>query len=86
MTLQQLEAEIATLRRQRGDQQKHWLRWGLASNAVGVILCAAVLLRVALTGDDPPSPTIFIVLTLLFIGLAFITAGRPLAFARSRKQ
>jgi hypothetical protein len=85
MTIEQLEAEIATLRRQQESQKKHWLRWGLASNAASLVLCAAVLLKVALTGDDPPPPMIFIVLTLLFVGLAFITAGRPLAFARTRQ-
>jgi len=86
MTLEQLEAELAMLRRQQDNQKKHWLRWGLASNAASLVLCAVVLLKVALTGDNPPSPMIFIVLTLLFVGLAFITAGRPLAFARSRRQ
>jgi hypothetical protein len=86
MTLEQLETEIATLRRQQDAQKKHWLRWGLASNAVGLLLCAVVLLKVALTGDDPPPPMTFIVLTLLFVGLAFITAGRPLALARPRSQ
>jgi len=84
MTLEQLETEIATLRQQQDSQKKHWLRWGLASNAASLVLCAAVLLKVALTGDDPPSPMIFIVLTLLFVGLAFMTAARPLAFARPR--
>ncbi len=86
MTLEQLETEIATLRRQQDSQKKHWLRWGLASNAGSLVLCAVVLLKVALTGDDPPSPMIFIVLTLLFVGLAFITAARPLAFASPRQQ
>jgi hypothetical protein len=85
MTIEQLEAEIAALRRQQESQKKHWLHWGLASNAASLVLCAAVLLKVALTGDDPPSPMIFIVLTLLFVGLAFITAGGPLAFARTRQ-
>jgi len=86
MTLEQLEAEVATLRRQQDNQKKHWLRWGLASNAVSLMLCTAVLLKVALTGNDPPPPMIFIVLTLLFVGLAFITAGRPLLFAGARRQ
>jgi hypothetical protein len=45
-----------------------------------------VLLKVALTGDNPPSPMIFIVLTLLFVGLAFITASRPLTVARFRTR
>jgi hypothetical protein len=86
MTLEQLEAEIAVLRRQQDAQKTHWLRWGLASNAGSLILCAVVLLKVTLTGDDPPPPMIFIVLTLLFVGLAFMTAGRPLALAPRRPQ
>jgi hypothetical protein len=40
MTLEQLEGELATPRRQQDNQKKHWLRWGLASNAVSLILCA----------------------------------------------
>jgi hypothetical protein len=86
MTLEQLEAEVAMLRRQQDNQNKHWLRWGLASNAASLVLCAVVLFKVALTGDNPPSPMLFIVLTLLFVGLAFMTAGRQLTFARSRSQ
>lgn len=86
MTIEQLETEIATLRRQQDGEKKHWLRWGMASNAASLVLCAVVLAKVALTGDDPPSPMIFIALTFLFVGLAFITAARPLAFARSRAQ
>jgi hypothetical protein len=40
----------------------------------------AVLLRVAITGDDPSSPMIFITLTYIFLGIAFITAGRSRTF------
>jgi hypothetical protein len=76
MTPERMEAEIESLRQQQIRQKKLWLRWGLASNAIGLLLCAAVLLKVALTGDDPPPPMIFIVLTYLFVGLVFITAGR----------
>lgn len=86
MTMEQLEAEIESLQHQQEAQKKHWLRWGLASDAAGLILCVAVLLRVALTGDDPPPPMIFIVLTLIFIGLAFITAGRPQLIALRRQR
>ena len=55
MTMEQLEAEIEVCAQQEA-QKKHWLRWGLASDAAGLILCVAVLLRVALTGRRPASP------------------------------
>jgi hypothetical protein len=82
----QIEAEIARLQQQQADQKKHWLRWGLASNAVAVTLCAVVLIKVALTGADPAPPMIFIVLTFIFFGSAFTTAARPpaLRWFRSR--
>ena len=84
----QIEAEIARLQQQQADQKKHWLRWGLASNAVAVALCAVVLIKVALTGADPAPPMIFIVLTFMFFGSAFTTAARPLALPwfRSRQN
>jgi hypothetical protein len=61
MTPLQMEAEIASLQQQQAEQKKHWLRWGLASYAIGIALCVAVLIRVALTGADPAPPMIFIV-------------------------
>ncbi|MGO9049580.1 MAG: hypothetical protein ACLQFW_22320 [Xanthobacteraceae bacterium] len=80
MTSQELDAEIERLRLQQAEQRKHWRRWGFASNGVAVVLCIAVLVRVAITGSDPPSPMIFIVLTYVYLGLAFTTAGRPGTF------
>jgi len=80
MTSQELDAEIERLRLQQAEQRKHWRRWGFASNGVAVVLCIALLVRVAITGSDPPSPMIFIVLTYVYLGLAFTTAGRSGAF------
>lgn len=76
MTPELIEAEIATLKRQQENQKRHLLRWGLAFEVAGIILCGAVFLGVALTGEDPPPSMIFNVLTLVAIGLAFITLGR----------
>jgi len=76
MTSQELDAEIEQLRLQQAHQRKHWRRWGLAGNGIAVVLCIAVLVRMAITGSDPPSPMIFIVLTYVYLGLAFTAAGR----------
>jgi hypothetical protein len=83
---EQMQAEIENLRLWQEAQKKHWLRWGLASNAVSLVLCAVVLLKVALTGNDPPPPMIFIQLMLIFMGLAFMTAGRPFVPARRQQR
>jgi hypothetical protein len=80
MTSQELDAEIERLRLGQAEQRKHWRRLGLASNGIAIVLCIAVLVRVAITGSDPPSPMIFIVLTYVYLGLAFTTAGRSGAF------
>jgi hypothetical protein len=77
MTLEQIEAEIATLQRQQENQRKHWLRWGYAFLAGSLVLSAVIFLKVALTGDDPSAAMGFIVFTLLFVGISFTTAGRP---------
>lgn len=77
MTAPEMNAEIEVLRLERAAQRKHWRRWGFASNAIAVLLCAASLIKVAVTGDDPPAPMIFIVLTYIFLGLVFITAAKP---------
>ena len=76
MTAHELNTEIEILRLQQADQQKHWRRWGLASNLVAIALCIAVLIRTIITGGEPPALMIFIVLTYVFLGLAFTTAGR----------
>jgi hypothetical protein len=76
MTSHELNTEIEILRLQQVDQQKHWRRWGFASNVVAIALCIAVLIRTAVTGGTPPPLMIFIVLTYVFLGLAFTTAGR----------
>jgi hypothetical protein len=47
---------------------------------VAIALCVAVLIRVTITGDDAPPPMIFITLTYIFLGIAFITAGRSRTF------
>jgi hypothetical protein len=71
-----MNAEIDVLRLEQAALRRHWLRFGFISNAIGVMLCAVVLIKVAITGDDPPAPMIFIVLTYIFLGIAFVTAGR----------
>ncbi len=80
MTSQGMNAEIEMLRLQQADHRKHWRRFGLASHAVAVALCIVVLIRMAATGGDPPSPMVFIVLTYLYLGFAFTAAARPRAF------
>jgi hypothetical protein len=85
MTLEQIEAEIATLQREQENRKKHWLRWGRAYVVMGLILYGAIGLRIVLTGEDPSPPMEFIGSTFFFVGLAFATAYRPLSFARRRK-
>jgi hypothetical protein len=80
MTSQDSDTAIDLVRQEQAALRKHWLRWGFASNGIAIALCAAVLIRVAITGDDPPPPMIFITLTYIFLGIAFITAGRSRAF------
>jgi hypothetical protein len=86
MTAQQLSAEIASFRRQQIAQRKLWLRWGFASYGIGLLLCVVVIIKVAITGDEAPSPMIFVVLSTMFLGLAFINAGRSTAFRWSRSR
>lgn len=59
MTLEQIEAEVAMLRRDQENQKKHWFRWGLLFLAMTVLLFGTV----ALTGNAPAPP-------MLFIGIA----------------
>ena len=72
---QDIDDEIGILQQEQVALRRHWLLWGYASNGIAIALCVAVLLRVAITGDDPPSPMIFITLTYIFLGIAFITDG-----------
>jgi hypothetical protein len=44
------------------------------------VLVLAMLLSAALTGSTLPPPMLFIVLTFVFIGLAFTCAGRGYRF------
>jgi hypothetical protein len=85
MTLEQIEAEIATLQREQENHKKHWLCWGRASVVVGLSLYGAIGLRMVLTGEDPSPPMEFIGTTFFFVGLAFATAYRPVSFARNRQ-
>jgi hypothetical protein len=71
MTLEQIEAEIAMFKRQQENQKKLWRRCGQAFFVWGLILCAVVGARMALTGEDPPPPMLFITLTSMYVGLAF---------------
>ena len=76
MSMEEMQAEIASLRLEQMRQKKLWLRWALASYAIAIILVATVLIKVAMTGDDPPPTTIFVVLSYIFLGLVFRTLGR----------
>jgi hypothetical protein len=76
MTIEQIETEIAALKQQQENQKKHWSRWGLAFEVAGLVLCGGILVKVALTGEDPPPTMIFNVLILVAVGLAFMTLGR----------
>jgi len=79
MTAQQLRAEIANFRQEQMAQmaqRKLWLRFGFASYGIGLLLCVLVIVKVAITGEEAPSPMLFVVLSTMFLGLAFIRAGR----------
>ena len=82
MTLEEMRTTIARLLQQQTAHKTHWLRWGFASYAIALLLCAVVLIKVVMTGQDPPTPIIFVVLTYIFLGLAFMTAGKPITFFR----
>jgi hypothetical protein len=75
MTSQDLIAELENLRREQLARRKHWLRCGFVSNVIGLLLCAAALIKVAITGGDPPPLMIFVALTFIFLGIVFIIAG-----------
>ena len=80
MTLEQMEAEITSLRQEQEKQRKFWRRWGIASTVVTLVLLAAIFARVVMTGADPASPMLFIVLTFVFLSIAFNSAGRGYGF------
>lgn len=80
MTLEDMEAEIATLRQEQALQKAHWRRWGVASSVAGLILVIVVLLQAALTAAAPAPAMLFIVLAFVFVGLAFTSAGRGYKF------
>jgi hypothetical protein len=84
MTLEQIEAEIAMFKRQQENQKKLWRRCGQAFFVWGFILCVVVGVRVALTGDDPPPPMLFIALTSMYIGLAFSFVSHRTAIPETR--
>jgi Na+/melibiose symporter-like transporter len=82
MTLEYLAADIVVLPRRQDNQKTHWQSWGMAANVAGAILFAAVMLKVAMTGEDPPIAMIVIALMVSFVGIAFTTVGRLLALSR----
>jgi hypothetical protein len=86
MTSQELNAAIANFRQQQIAQRKLWVRWGFTSYGIGLLLCVLVIIKVAITGDEAPSPMLFVVLGYMLLGLAFIHAGRSTAFRWSRSR
>jgi dipeptide/tripeptide permease len=86
MTSQELNAAIANFRQQQIAQRKLWVRCGFGSYGIGLMLCLVVIVKVAITGDEAPSPMLFVVLGYMFLGLAFIHAGRSTAFRWSRSR
>ena len=79
MTVDEMRAEITSLRQERAKQRKFWRRWGFASSGVALVLVLAALARLAMTGADPGSQTLFVVLTFVFLSIAFTSAGRDSA-------
>jgi hypothetical protein len=80
MTLEDMQAEIASLRQEQDLQRKHWRQWGLAANISGLVLMLVMLLTAASKGTAPPPAIVFVGLTFVFIGLAFGGAGRGYRF------
>jgi hypothetical protein len=74
MTLEEMEAEIKSLREQQEDQRKLWVRWGFGSYAIGMTLCIVNGIKTLTTGNDPVMN--FLALTFLFLGLSFTTGRR----------
>ena len=46
------------------------------SHLVAIVLCVVLWIKLALTGADSARPMILIVLTFVYFGSAFATAGR----------
>lgn len=80
MTLEDMQAEIENLQQERQKQRKFWRRWGIVSSCISLVLVAVIFARVAMTGADPASPMIFVVLTFVFLSIAFNAAGRGYSF------
>jgi hypothetical protein len=80
MTLEEMQAEIANLRQEQNLQRKHWRRWGFAASITGLVLVVVNLLQAATKGVALSPAVLFIVLTFVFIGLAFTCAGRGYRF------
>jgi hypothetical protein len=86
MTAQEMNAEIDVPRLEQAAQRKLWRRFGFAGSAIGVMLYVIVLLKVAITGNDPPAHMTFIVLTYVFLGIAFTAAGRSITLRGSPRR
>jgi hypothetical protein len=80
MTLEEMQAEIENLRQEQAKQRRFWRRWGLISGFVSLVLVIAIVARVAMTGADPGSPMTFILLTFVFLSIAFNSAGLGYVF------
>ena len=80
MTLEDMQAEIASLRQEQDLQRKHWRRWGFAASITGLVLVVVNLLLAATKGTALSPAVLFIVLTFVFVGLAFTCAGRGYRF------
>jgi hypothetical protein len=80
MTLEQMQADIESLRQQQDRQRRNWARWGLVSFGIALVLWIAIGIGMAKTGADPSPPMLFIMLTFVFLGLVFSSVGRPNTF------
>ena len=76
MTSHELNTEIEICGCSRSISKSIGAVWALPATSSAIALCIAVLIRTAVTGGTPPPLMIFIVLTYVFLGLAFTTAGR----------
>jgi len=65
-TAEERSAEIESLRRQQAAQRKLRLRLGFANNRMAVLAGRRRLIKIAITGNDPPPTMTFIVMTYIF--------------------